>query len=510
MRFQKTRDWIVRGFVLAIFVVHPLIIMPDTYYSIVDTKRIFFTVVLVATCALLLGLTLVTETTVSGLAGWPGWKKIWRHVRPYEYALLAYFLVMVLATIFNAQYKDAAIFGSNVNNEGLLMQTAYLLTAVAVGRLYKPREWDLFALCASATVVSVIGIFQYYGMDFLHLFPVEKEGYLPVGHRITFLSTMSNRNIVSTYLCLAFCVCVVLFSQYKKKIHWAYLPMAWIIFYTLIIGDSESGYVGIAAAMLLLFPFVAKTAKCAARFFALFAGCSFSLWLIARAFASREWAFFFSPIQPLFLPVTAGLLAVAALLFFVPLPRLPQKLYRIGWYVLLVIIVVVGIAFLPAIAEKTQNPTLYQAAEILDGNIDDSFGTGRVFVWRHAMQLVPDHAILGHGPDQFYPNFLTAYGEKAALFSGENFTKAHNEYVQFLVDTGALGLLCMLAFYALVFWRARKGVDQPMTMAVILTMTCFLVQAFFNFSTPLAHPVVWTLWGVLAASQIAIPSQIEE
>lgn len=499
--FDRAFPWTARIFVLLVFVAHPLMIMPDTYFSIVDTKRIFFVVAFCLACFALLALATAASSLVPEYIKWPGWKTLWRRIRPYEYALLAYWLVMLLSLLLCAEDKSSAFFGSNVNNEGLLMQTVYLLTAVLVGRLYKPSEKDLLAMCVTAAVVSVIGILQFYGVDFLGLNPPQLEslGYGTMGPGLIFISTMSNRNIISTYLCLAFCVAAGLFARGRERVHLVYLPLAWIMFYMLILGDTESGYVGLAAAFALLLPVLADSRESAARLFALLGSCLALLWPIDRSYAAFGWDFFFHSLLPYLLGLGAALLVLAAVLFFVKLPEIPPKTKAIGWYALLAVGLAAGVAALPAAAEKTQNLTLQQAASMLEGNIDDNFASDRVFIWRRTMDIIEDSPILGHGPDQFMPVFYERYGREAYDVNGVYYEKAHNEYLQFATDEGWLGLGCMLAFYALALYPAWKQRGQPLAAALLLAMAAFLAQAFFNFSTPLAHPVVWCLWGVMGS-----------
>lgn len=497
---QRLDRWfatILRGFVLAIFVIHPLLIMPDIYFTIVDIKRAFFSVLLVVVLLALLLLALKANSMAPGYLKWPGLKGIFQRMRPYEYALLAYWLVMVVSTIFS-DYPLKALMGSSINNEGLLMQSAYLLTAVIVGRLYRPNENHLMVFCAVATVVAVIGIFQFYNVDFLNLNRggIEDTNFGPT---LLFVATMSNKNILSTYLCLAFCFAVGMFARFQRKIHWAYLPIAWIIFYMLMLGDTESGYVGVMVALAVLFPFLAVDRKSAGRLLFLLGGCLLLLVVVDWSYTVFGWSFFFHSLLPYLLVLGGGMVAASALLFFAPLPALPRKGYVAGWYLLLVLGVVVGVSILPSLAEKTENRTLIQAAEILDGNLDDSFGSNRIFIWRRAVTLIPEHPLIGHGPDHFFIKFDDKFGREASEKHGVYYDKAHNEYIQFAVDEGLLGLGCMLAFYGLLLWQAWKRYRQPMMAALLFAMVCFVVQAFFNFSTPLAHPVIWCLWGVMAA-----------
>jgi O-antigen ligase len=279
----------------------------------------------------------------------------------------------------------------------------------------------------------------------------------------------------------------------------AYLPIAWVIFYAWILADSESGYVGVGVALLLLVPWLASTAKQAAKMLTLFTGCAFILWWIGRTFNSLGWDYFFSGFSVLFIPAVVVMLAIAAMLWFLKLPKIPSRLYRVGWYALLIASIAAFVIALPRLAASTGNSTLGQLSQILKGNISDSFGSNRVYVWRKSLPMAMEHPIFGVGPDCFEWQFNSQFYEESFAINGYGFEEPHNEYIQFLVDTGVLGLAAMLAFFALILWAARRKLDKPIAIAVFFAMIGFLVQAFFNFATPLAHPIVWAMWGVLGA-----------
>lgn len=92
-------------------------------------------------------------------------------------------------------------------------------------------------------------------------------------------------------------------------------------------------------------------------------------------------------------------------------------------------------------------------------------------------------------------------------FIGAWFDKPHNEYIQCLVDVGILGFAAIMAFYVLLFWDARKKLNDTLPLALGVAVLCFLVQAFFNFATAISHGIVWTVIGVFGASAYMQPEE---
>ena len=486
--------------VLTLFCVHPLVISPDTYYNITITKLISYLVImglfaLLCAAALVLYRREVFATPIS------------LKLRPYEYALLAYWLVMLVSALLS-DYRREAFLGASKRSEGFLMMSVYLLSVVVIGRLYQFRERHLTALCEVACLVSAYGILQYYGIDFLHLAPVEVAGIH--GPDLVYISTMSNRNFLSTYLCLAFCACLVLFSASpapatsKFKCKWQYLFMGWILFYMLLLGQTEAGYVGILFSVALLLPLLLLDLHSAGRFFLFLSGCCLLVWVSVQlhdpAWQSSVW----TPLAPWFLLAAFVLAVIAPLLWHLPTPfppfiKITPKIWRIVWYTLLVILMIATLVAIPKLAHRTGHPILQEAAEILQGNFDDTFGSNRLFIWKRTLRMVPDKPLFGHGPDTFYPAFMARFGEEAIAKNYNRYDKAHNEYLQILFDNGALGLLSLLSFAGLIIAGLVKRCAKPAHAAILLALACFLIQAFFSFSTPFAHPLVWAFWGIGAS-----------
>ncbi len=490
--------YIAAFFVLAIFTFHP--INYGNNYIIETTKqRTFF--ILLALSLVACGGVLFYQLTQGYKFKKTSLSAVFRGIRPYEYALLAYWCVLLLSALLSP-YPQYVMQGYTQRSEGFLTQTCYIVAFFFVARFYKPCMRDMLIFCATAAIVAALGILQYYGLS-----PIRTQANAGVGPALLLVSTMSNRNILSTYLTLAFFVSLVCFLQKEKRWHWSFLPCLFAIFYMLLLGDTESGYFGILFAGGFCFALYVRDKFSAARFFAFLSGCACLMLVHAHTYPALAKAngMTFPPLSiAAFVPalpfIAVAMALLAALFFFAKLPALPPKGWRRGWLVALVLLLVLFAVFLPVIAEKSAIPSLQQLSEISRGNVDDSFMSYRAFAWRHALKLSSQRPLFGFGPDAFGIAFKEQFAQASVEQTGALFDKVHNEYLQTLVDEGWLGLLTLLAFYMLLFWSARKHLHKTLPLALFTAMLCFAGQAFFNFSTPIAHPVVWTMWGVFAAS----------
>ena len=68
---------------------------------------------------------------------------------------------------------------------------------------------------------------------------------------------------------------------------------------------------------------------------------------------------------------------------------------------------------------------------------------------------------------------ISAYNQK--------YESVHNEYLQYLVTIGAVGLIAYLAFLGTSLVRiVRTGLKNPVVMAFAFAVICYCTQALVN------------------------------
>jgi O-antigen ligase len=145
---------------------------------------------------------------------------------------------------------------------------------------------------------------------------------------------------------------------------------------------------------------------------------------------------------------------------------------------------------LTAVAAWTQLGSGYlHAVWASRGNLDSS---GRTRGALAAFRLVAERPVVGMGPGQARLFWTTPGGNGAvALY-------AHDEYLQTLVDLGAIGLVLLLAVLAAVALTIRRGRRYPHSPALragaIAALAALAVHSGFDF---LWHIAVLPLVGAL-------------
>jgi len=85
---------------------------------------------------------------------------------------------------------------------------------------------------------------------------------------------------------------------------------------------------------------------------------------------------------------------------------------------------------------------------------DFESGSGRIFAWQHAIELIQERPWLGCGFACEEYNFL--YRTTFKLWSTGHQGGVHNSYLAFLVNTGGIGLTLFMGFLANIFIQARN------------------------------------------------------
>jgi len=137
--------------------------------------------------------------------------------------------------------------------------------------------------------------------------------------------------------------------------------------------------------------------------------------------------------------------------------------------------------------------------------MDKNWGTFRGFIWKKTVvlygQLPFVHKLFGIGPDCLKPLLVNKCYDEMVQLTGILFDNAHNEYLQLLITTGAVGLLGYLTMiFGAMRSLARRMHDQPAMLACFLALCAHLVQSVFNIAQPETTPAVFLLLAVGAGT----------
>jgi len=184
----------------------------------------------------------------------------------YYIPLGAYSIFVLLSAVFS-EYSHVAFFGILERYEGALVLLAYsVIMFLSMNVFSNEKTIRILFGCylASVAIVSLIGIFQYFGVDLFQaaffqnmITPAaikEEAGQfnLVINER-TIFSTLYNPNYVGSYMAMAMPVILVLMVRTKKAVHKTALAVLLALATINLIGcDSRAGLVGAALAFAVL------------------------------------------------------------------------------------------------------------------------------------------------------------------------------------------------------------------------------------------------------------------
>lgn len=147
---------------------------------------------------------------------------------------------------------------------------------------------------------------------------------------------------------------------------------------------------------------------------------------------------------------------------------------------------------------------LHEAHQMLHGEFDGRFGSGRVHIWQEVLQKLPGHLLLGYGPDTMLRAGLTPFTRYDAALGGTvvgHIDVAHNEYLNVLFHQGLMALAAYLAMLATLFYRWMHTAKTNTTAAALGAGTLgYCVQALFGFSMCITAPFFWLALALLESS----------
>lgn len=197
-----------------------------------------------------------------------------------------------------------------------------------------------------------------------------------------------------------------------------------------------------------------------------------------------------------------GMLAFAAeILFLVWALSRGKKEAQRRTLLILAAVVLLTVVFLGVFARER----VFQQMASLDSPLAESTTGMRLHVDRDGLRMFAARPLLGWGLGTFpyfYPQFRTFY-------TNTFINQAHNDYLQFLVETGGLGFAACLWFLVALFYHGVKrsahwqeSLTHAVRMAALAGCAGLLVHSFFDFN--LQVPANAAFFYVLAVTATAV------
>ncbi len=135
-------------------------------------------------------------------------------------------------------------------------------------------------------------------------------------------------------------------------------------------------------------------------------------------------------------------------------------------------------------------------------DFNDKWGSYRGYIWRRVTGLYGElpfvQKIFGHGNESIRSLMDDRFYDEMLQVTGTVYDNAHNEYLQYLVTQGLLG---MLSYVGVVVTAAIAGVKKikrsPYILGLFLAVVSYGVQAIFNVNQCITTPYMFLMTAML-------------
>lgn len=494
-KYRKYRPIDIVNLLYLIFIAsfYPLF-LDDKYFNITITKTNVFTYSTIAYIILGIAAIVIENSMISYYdAGKPF--HIYRDSRLFaapDLWMTLFFAANIMAWVM-AENKQQAMTGSEGRRFGLAIVIVIFIMFIIMAReCFISPAVLVFAFAASG-LSFFIAVTQHLGYDIFGL----REG-VAEKQKEMFISTFGNINTFASYICIILPVFLAVFI-FSEKLWARIISVIGIIAASMAIitAKSDNVYLGVAAAIVLLF-YVSVWNRHIGRYFAglfMMAAGLFSMSLLNERFHGST--AHLNGIAEMIdnKTVMGGLtaaLAVFCLVFLILKKRNSALYYKIQSRQLLIIVTILGAA---AIISGV-------VMGIRSGNefftFDDKWGTYRGYIWKRSWSLFLDapplNKIFGYGNETISQLMKANYYDEMVRITNRIYDNCHNEVLQYLVTTGIFGAVSYIGLFvtSMVYMIKRAG-KNPAVIACMAGCAAYAVQGLVNLNQPITTPYYFVM-----------------
>jgi len=369
-------------------------------------------------------------------------KKIIFKKTPLFWPLIAFLISQTIATFTSIVPRTSLLGYYTRQNGGLLSIFAYIFLYFAFVSNIKKKTIKklLFSWLVSIFLINLYGIAQRLGID---------DQYWQQDVIARIFSTLGQPNWLAAWLNVLIFIPLALFihnnnkSKNRRKNSLVYFLIFFTSFVCLLLTRSRSGFLSfIPAYIIFWFLFLIKSKK------------------IRQKFPKKDFL------------LTIFSLIVATVFLLSPFPQINQYFDQIS------------------LIKPSALPHFNSSDQLSQDSLTEDI---RKVVWQGAWQLGKQYPFWGTGVETFAYSYYWVKPVAHNLLSEWDFlyNKAHNEYLNYLANTGFIGLISYLAIIIFFLFQAvsiikSRSIKDPFWQIITMALCCgyltILVTNFFGFS----------------------------
>ena len=428
------------------------------------------------------------------------WKK---YISQTDVAFTVLILIFSLSTAL-AEYPYEAFWGNRGRWQGLMLWLMFYIAYILITRFYEYKKWHLYAFLLGASLVVIWAIFNFFLINF-GMFEDTKDEY-----KYTFVSSIGNINTYLNFTAMFFGVSSAMFILAEKPMEniLIYITVA-IAAFGQVMGLSDNAVLSTAIVLAVLPLFIIKNRNHIAKFFVVMSTYIAALKITSLITLSgietmndldpsqqitMAGKSFFTTLLTIVLLLTAISITYAYVKRDKPESK-DVKIFNLIWKIILaagiISIVAVFICANNSIHSELWEP--YRSFLIFD----DRWGTGRGLNWRLGMEYWHNDStflakLIGYGPDTYYIITMDRFMNIMEDAGYGMFDSAHNEYFEYFITVGILGLV---SYVTLLFTALRTMLKSKVSgiRAAAVGVIAYAFQAVVNIAVPITTPVFMVL-----------------
>ncbi len=487
---------IVQIYVYLMIGIFPLF-YKNNFINIVWAKKSFFVYTTIATMAIVILLEILKFIAD---------KKASVKLVVYKTDIFAIiFLAAIVISTINSGDSHEAFWGTSGRQLGGLVMMCCIAAYFLVSRLFKLNQYFIWIFLISGILIFAQEILSNFQIDILGM-----KTNLTASQHNYFISTMGNININAGFdiLFMSFGCALCLVSE-KKLSKIMYYVFIFFGMQAMVCSRSDSAFLGMAAMVTIMLIYSMKEISLWKTFLEIMLCAHMglvALTVMKYLFKYRMYEFeklqnFITSPQYLagaIIVITTALVLTMRLKNKVNVDNILKIARRV---VIIAVISLIAVAFI--IILRVNIDSNYKG--IFSGfKITNETGSNRGYIWKRTIEAYNEISfkdkICGVGLNSF-SGFIDNYcGVEMREIYTTPFIDAHNEFLQFLVTTGIIGIIGYFGIYLGILIECVKKYRDKINMwntVAGITLCAYLVQTIPNNPQVFTTPLIFLFIGII-------------
>lgn len=486
-------------FVCIMFTIYPLF-FHNKFFDIVSCKYEFLKIIIIIITvieALCFSLYLMDRI----MAKEKLIKKEKIRITPLYIFVFSWFAINLISALLS-EYKDYVMDGAAGRSAGFKSVLCYFIIFIIVSKLYKDSDIAFYGFLISSVLISILGILNGMNIDPLGFF----KG-LDARQIIIYLSTLGNMDIYTLYFSLSIPLILMHYLKEKdirKKI--LYLLGASINIIAITAGQCDMAYIIIVFSLFLVMIFNKEEESIVILLLPYFLSV-LPIYMLAKANINADITRNVSKITYGYFKIYPVFIVLFLILLFI---NSKKKIYvnklKKSAFIFLVSGLILYFILLILFTFILKDVDLSGFSTFLRFN--NEFGSYRGFIWKKVIEEYLSFnfigKLIGIGPDTLYPYLMENCAEEMMQVTKTYYDNAHNEFLQYLITTGILGLV---SYVGIIFFALKNGIkawleNKNKKYIYLPSVILYLLMTFININQVVTTPLFIIMLAIVADKQV--------